>query len=225
MEDVSQATRDVFGRSAIPDRCLSVCEPWAWAIVAGFKPIENRSWATSFRGRIAIHASTSTRHYTEENDSFLCSIEPVLNVLNSKAAVAETHEAFNFGAIVGTVDVAGCIDLATADINGHDEFVAYCRRHFGDWHDRNLKAHGIEPEVWAGDEVLWLLDNALQFARPIAAKGALNLWPLVNRKDDLLAVVEREIRYSLANPVCGHLVASEHIVTAESVSRKGKRSQ
>jgi hypothetical protein len=35
---------------------LSVRQPWAWAIVAGRKPIENRTWQTDYRGPLLIHA-------------------------------------------------------------------------------------------------------------------------------------------------------------------------
>lgn len=35
---------------------LSIQQPWAWLLVNGFKPVENRSWPTKVRGRIAIHA-------------------------------------------------------------------------------------------------------------------------------------------------------------------------
>ena len=48
-------------------RCLSVRQPSAWAICAGTKKIENRTWDTPFRGTIAIHASSSA---TELNDIF-----------------------------------------------------------------------------------------------------------------------------------------------------------
>lgn len=36
---------------------LSIRQPWADLIVAGVKDVENRSWATSLRGWILIHAS------------------------------------------------------------------------------------------------------------------------------------------------------------------------
>jgi len=39
--------------------CLSVQQPWAWAIAAGIKRIENRSWETRYRGPLAIHAGKS----------------------------------------------------------------------------------------------------------------------------------------------------------------------
>lgn len=38
-------------------RVLSVRQPWARCIAAGVKAIENRSWSTSYRGLVAIHAS------------------------------------------------------------------------------------------------------------------------------------------------------------------------
>lgn len=39
-------------------KALSVRAPWWWAILHG-KPIENRDWYTSFRGRFYLHASNN----------------------------------------------------------------------------------------------------------------------------------------------------------------------
>ncbi len=36
---------------------MTVAQPWAWAVVQGYKDVENRSWRTSLRGRFLIHAS------------------------------------------------------------------------------------------------------------------------------------------------------------------------
>jgi hypothetical protein len=38
-------------------KTLSVRQPYAWLIVAGFKTIENRTWRTTYRGPLQIHAS------------------------------------------------------------------------------------------------------------------------------------------------------------------------
>lgn len=38
-------------------KALTVRQPWAWAIARGHKPIENRSWAPTYRGPLAIHAA------------------------------------------------------------------------------------------------------------------------------------------------------------------------
>ena len=38
-------------------KALSIRQPWAWLILNAGKDIENRSWYTSVRGRVLIHAS------------------------------------------------------------------------------------------------------------------------------------------------------------------------
>lgn len=37
-------------------KAISIRQPWAWCIIAGYKDIENRTWPTKYRGRILIHA-------------------------------------------------------------------------------------------------------------------------------------------------------------------------
>ena len=36
--------------------CLTVRQPWAWLLTHGVKPVENRTWKTSYRGPLLIHA-------------------------------------------------------------------------------------------------------------------------------------------------------------------------
>ncbi|WP_020673845.1 ASCH domain-containing protein [Amycolatopsis nigrescens] len=36
-------------------RALSIRQPWAALILAGHKPVENRTWATGYRGRLIVH--------------------------------------------------------------------------------------------------------------------------------------------------------------------------
>ena len=38
-------------------KALSLTQPWATLVAMGAKRIETRSWATSYRGPLAIHAS------------------------------------------------------------------------------------------------------------------------------------------------------------------------
>ena len=40
-------------------KVLSIRQPWAFLIANGFKPVENRTWGTKFRGEFLIHASKS----------------------------------------------------------------------------------------------------------------------------------------------------------------------
>lgn len=54
-------------------RALSLWNPWATAIAVGTKSIETRSWSTSYRGPVAIHAAMKR---TEQAAAF-ASIEMV----------------------------------------------------------------------------------------------------------------------------------------------------
>jgi len=38
-------------------KALSIRQPWAWLICNGFKPVENRDWQPSYRGRFLVHAA------------------------------------------------------------------------------------------------------------------------------------------------------------------------
>jgi hypothetical protein len=42
-------------------KALSIQQPWAWAIIAGHKDVENRSWYTHHRGSLLIHRRQEAR--------------------------------------------------------------------------------------------------------------------------------------------------------------------
>ncbi len=76
---------------AEPLRCLSLQQPWAWAVSVGLKTVENRTWSTPYRGRIALHASRSRRWVNE-----ICREFPGLPL---------DREAFVYGAVVGVAEL------------------------------------------------------------------------------------------------------------------------
>ncbi len=76
------------------ERCLSVRQPWAWAICVGEKTVENRTWSTDYRGTIAIHASSSKQD---------------VNALPCGSKDADVGaKVFTYGAIIGVADLVGC---------------------------------------------------------------------------------------------------------------------
>lgn len=84
--------------------CLSVRQPWAWLIVNGHKPVENRSWSTAFRGRLLIHAGkTLDASYLEEVQQSL-----VLE-FGAAAPVLPPIEQLERGGIVGEAVVTDCV--------------------------------------------------------------------------------------------------------------------
>lgn len=51
-----------FPWKAMAMKVLSIKQPWAWAIIEGWKDVENRTWRTHYRGPLAIHASLEPDH-------------------------------------------------------------------------------------------------------------------------------------------------------------------
>lgn len=80
------------------DRALSIRQPWAWAIINAGKDIENRTWATNYRGPVFIHASrkldADAAYYTDPRFKLKGCPYPHL---------------FSTGGIIGIVDIVDCV--------------------------------------------------------------------------------------------------------------------
>jgi hypothetical protein len=46
-------------------KALTIQQPWAWAIFAAGKDIENRGWRTNYRGPLVIHAGARLKRDAE----------------------------------------------------------------------------------------------------------------------------------------------------------------
>ena len=92
-------------------KALSVQQPWAWLITNGFKDVENRTWATHFRGKCLIHAGkqVDTSSLKELRESFPDIPFP---------------DVFATGGIVGETYIADCVtDLDSIWFSGPYGFV------------------------------------------------------------------------------------------------------
>lgn len=82
--------------------CLSVCQPYAHAIIHGTKRIENRTWTTRFRGPLLIHASKSKLYITDcEPEDF--AIEGI--------TLPKSWDDLDWGKVIGIVDVVDVVDF------------------------------------------------------------------------------------------------------------------
>lgn len=79
---------------------LSVRQPWAWLIVNGYKPIENRTWHTHMRGPILIHAGL-----TMMRNDWLAA-QRIANELHIEMPSAKSLDR---GGIVGAAVITGCV--------------------------------------------------------------------------------------------------------------------
>lgn len=87
-------------------KALSIRQPWAWLIVTGEKPIENRSWESNYFGPLLIHASLA---FDKEGHRWVKQNFPRIRM--------PKPTEFPRGAIVGQVRMLGCIEegeLATS---------------------------------------------------------------------------------------------------------------
>jgi hypothetical protein len=83
-------------------KALTIRQPWVWAIFHAGKDIENRDWPTRLRGRIAIHAAKGMTR--DEYESALFFIQEA----TGKFQCPDFEELVR-GAIIGTVEIAGCV--------------------------------------------------------------------------------------------------------------------
>jgi hypothetical protein len=142
-------------------KAITIKQPWASLIVEGIKDIENRTWATKFRGRVLIHAGIA-------KTSGL-----MVRYLN-----AEQHKAFrenigysgldfleHKGTILGSVEIVDCV------IN-----------HPSIWAERTAVFVETDKVILSETPIIynWVLANPIKFPVPIPAKGRLSFWDYPN---------------------------------------------
>lgn len=89
-------------------KVLSLTQPWASLLAGGAKQIETRSWGTSYRGPVAVHAAKGFPRKCAD----LVGGEPFASALYDLGYEAKTVRAraasLPRGAIVGVVDLVEC---------------------------------------------------------------------------------------------------------------------
>lgn len=158
-------------------KAITIWQPWASLLACGAKQFETRSWATSYRGPIAIHAAKKD-------------ISDVLRILPSdlaskmKKAIGAEWKDLPTGAVIATaelvnvwhivyhpgpnVDKAKHIDIGAESIttDKHDP-------HFGDYFVPTEREIALGD--WTPGRYAWELANVKPIA-PIPVKGKQGLW-------------------------------------------------
>lgn len=91
-------------------KALSVRQPWAWAIVNGFKPVENRTWRTDWRGELLIHAGLAPA----DIDSWRM-VRMLLELDGHDPDDIPALDAFALGGIVGRAELCDCVRQHSSD--------------------------------------------------------------------------------------------------------------
>lgn len=82
-------------------KAISIHAYWAWAIIAGHKRFENRSWRTTRRGQLAIHCTKSK--VADE-----LAIQTISQAGIEPASLEEIDQLR--GKIIGTVDLIDVVE-------------------------------------------------------------------------------------------------------------------
>lgn len=139
-------------------RAITIRQPWASLLVLGYKQFETRSWKTSYRGPIAIHAGLMPVRRTlgalaaqgSEGRETVALIERLL----------EQHGGVDHvptGAIIGTANLERCNAVTV-------EFVA------------GLSMQEFNLGDFTPDRYAWEFSGMSQIIRPIPAAGRQGLW-------------------------------------------------
>ncbi len=130
-------------------KALSLWQPWASLMAAGFKKIETRDWPTRYRGPLAIHAAKRPLGRAER-DLIEEWLEADLGISLQMAA-----GIMPFGALLCVVQLYGCVrtEVCTLDME--------CEREFGNY----------APGRWA-----WLTAGLRALPQPIPYRGAQGLF-------------------------------------------------
>ncbi|TDQ27647.1 ASCH domain-containing protein [Tenacibaculum caenipelagi] len=140
-------------------KALSIKQPWASLIANGIKDIENRTWKTSFRGRIYIHSSLKKAG----NLPNILTEEQAWYITSKVKEMPQKVDYMPFGAIIGEVDIIDCV------IN-----------HESIWAEKtNGVIVGNEFHTNRDTKIIynWVLANPVSYKEPILnVKGKLSLW-------------------------------------------------
>lgn len=81
-------------------KVLSIRQPWAYLIAEGAKDIENRTWATNYRGPVLIHAGKTPARQDE-----------LVKLLHKELRAGGIDPTkFDRGGIVGMATITDCVD-------------------------------------------------------------------------------------------------------------------
>lgn len=140
-------------------KVLSIRQPWASMIVRGLKRFEIRTWQTSYRGQLIIHASSATPTKAFAEEAF--EEYPELGELMERVGISslEGLRALPRSSIVGVVTLSDIFDAEQVQSKSTVD-------------DATIMG-GLDD-----DSYYWLLTNAIEIEPVSGVNGKLNLWEL-----------------------------------------------
>lgn len=157
-------------------RGLSLTQPWATLVAIGAKQIETRSWRTSYRGPVAIHAALKFPKECKD----LIFTEPFNSALQRIETNSKGLKDLPRGVIIAVCDVTAVCFIDTERredgvpsilLGGNYRIIVGKERAFGDY---------------SNGRFAWILENLRVLKEPIPCKGALSLWDVPLNVESLI---------------------------------------
>ena len=173
-------------------KAITIWQPWATLLACGAKQFETRSWATNYRGSIAIHAAAKSINSVIKECfplgewNYHPDYEAKRRFLNAVGfSLLEPMNELPLGAVIGTAELINCwyivhnpgtnIDVAKHIPIGAESMTT--DKHAPDFSDYIVPT---ETELLFGDwtpgRYAWELSNVKILDNPIPAKGQQGLW-------------------------------------------------
>jgi len=152
-------------------KTLTLYQPWATLIALGEKRIETRSWYTSYRGPLAIHAGKTDDYINPAKIRYICNEQPFRKALDRAGLYRSFYlTAFPRGCIVATCELIACKKIYSTD----------CQPDFQGWKISGHYFPASNQEYEFGDysigRFMWFLANIKPLEKPIPAVGSQGLW-------------------------------------------------
>lgn len=152
-------------------KIITLHQPWATLIALGFKQYETRSWATKYRGTIAIHAAK--RHIDPDG---IYAIQQVHDLTGGK--VPRIRGDYPLGAIVAIADLVDCEPMSNySPTIGQVKHFEKGTFETARWHVLINAMTPLERAVgdWQAGRYAWRLNDVIALPEPIPYKGSQGL--------------------------------------------------
>lgn len=155
-------------------KAITLWQPYASLVAIGAKPHETRSWATSYRGQIAIHAGMKPAHELDgmTSEAICIAFGWPYDPYGEEMSTAARIKALPHGAVVATATLTECWQVVR-----HTPTAVILRQSNGVGEDKiSIDA----PYLMFGDyrvgRYIWALTDIRELPVPVPAKGKQGLW-------------------------------------------------
>ena len=158
-------------------KAITLWQPWASLLACGAKEFETRSWATSYRGPIAIHAAARIFD-TRDLPAYVVhamvqAVRPIVDKM-AHTAIYLPLEMIPRGCIIATAELIGCHKMVRRGGRGlSSDSPGWLETENGIYEPTDQE---LLFGDWTPGRYAWEFANMKMLETPIHAKGGQRIW-------------------------------------------------